>query len=152
MKSVYVSPVKAILHCLDDPALDFILCTSEGSVPEPVPSNALLLEFLDVTEEGDPRGFNAALATEVAAFLHRPEARAELFVCCDCAVSRSPALAAAILRHLGGDELSIWRDPYHLPNPLVYRLQCEAFGLPVTKEIVTQRPEENRKARRNYLP
>ena len=45
MRDIYISPIKAVLHCLDDPALDFILCTSEDYLSKPLPSNVLRLDF-----------------------------------------------------------------------------------------------------------
>ena len=50
MRDVYISAVKAVLHCLHDETVDFIFCTMEACVPSPTPPNALLLRFMDVTD------------------------------------------------------------------------------------------------------
>lgn len=147
MRDIYISPIKAVLHCLDDPALDFILCTSEDDLSKPLPSNVLRLDFRDTVDPNDPAAFSAQLAADVASFLQRPDARPELFVCCDCGVSRSAALAAAIRCADGGSDFSIWDDPNYMPNPLVYRLMCEALGLGISEQELKERLNLNAAAR-----
>lgn len=147
MRDIYISPIKAVLHCLDDPALDFILCTSEDYLSKPLPSNVLRLDFRDTVDVDDPAAFSAQLAADVASFLQRPDARPELFVCCDCGVSRSAALAAAIRCADGGSDFSIWDDPNYMPNPLVYRLMREALGLGVSEQELKERLNLNAAAR-----
>ena len=51
-----------------------------------------------------------------------------LIVHCTEGVSRSAAVAAAVLDGMGGDAGWVWRDARYRPNPLVYRLVREAFG------------------------
>ena len=148
MRDIYISPIKAVLHCLDDPALDFILCTSEDYLSEPLPSNVLRLDFRDTVDPNDPAAFSPHLAAEVATFLRRPDARPELFVCCDCGVSRSAALAAAIRCADGDDDLSIWRDQNYMPNPLVYRLARRVLDAPITEDALNARLALNAAARR----
>lgn len=148
MRDIYISPIKAVLHCLDDPALDFVLCTSEDCLSKPLPSNVLRLDFRDTVDSNDPAAFSPHLAAEVATFLRRPDARPELFVCCDCGVSRSAALAAAIRCADGGSDFSIWDDPNYMPNPLVYRLMREALGLGVSEQELKERLNLNAAARR----
>ena len=77
MRDIYISPIKAVLHCTDDPALDFILCTSEDYLSKPLPSNVLRLDFRDTVDVDDPAAFSAQLAADVASFLQRPDARLE---------------------------------------------------------------------------
>lgn len=148
MRDIYISPIKAVLHCLDDPALDFILCTSEDYLFKPLPSNVLQLDFRDTVDPNDPAAFSPHLAAEVATFLRRPDARPELFVCCDCGVSRSAALAAAIQHAGGGNDLPIWRDQNYMPNPLVYRLTRRVFDAPTTEDALNVRLALNAAARR----
>lgn len=45
---------------------------------------------------------------------------------CEQGMSRSPAVAAALCRALGGDEARFFRE--HQPNPYVFRLMCECHG------------------------
>ena len=51
-----------------------------------------------------------------------------LIVHCTQGVSRSAAVAAAILEAHGADAGWIWHDSRYRPNPLVYRLVREAFS------------------------
>ena len=96
MRDVYIGPIKAVLDFLDNSTMDFILCVSKDNLSKPLPSNVMQLDFGDTVDADDPAAFSAQLAAEVASFLRRPDARPKLFVCCDCGVSRSAALAAAI--------------------------------------------------------
>ena len=96
MRDVYIGPIKAVLDFLDNSTMDFILCVSKDNLSKPLPSNVMQLDFGDTVDADDPAAFSAQLAAEVASFLRRPDARLKLFVCCDCGVSRSAALAAAI--------------------------------------------------------
>lgn len=52
-----------------------------------------------------------------------------LIVHCTEGVSRSAAVAAAILEAHGADAGWIWHDSRYRPNPLVYRLVREAFDV-----------------------
>ena len=148
MRDIYISPIKAVLHCTDDPALDFILCTSEDYLSKPLPSNVLRLDFRDTVDVDDPAAFSAQLAADVASFLQRPDARPELFVCCDCGVSRSAALAAAIRCADGGSDFSIWDGPNYMPSPLVYRLARRVLNAPITEDALNDRLALNATARR----
>ena len=35
------------------------------------------------------------------------------------------------MRYQRGDKMEIWENPHFRPNPLVYKLQCAAFGIDV---------------------
>lgn len=90
----------------------------------------LRLSFDDV--EGDlnffaghsARPFSAHQARQVAAFvLGLPDDVRTLVFQCEAGVSRSPAMAAAVSRFMGLDDLRFFRR--HMPNRLVYRLTLE---------------------------
>ena len=51
----------------------------------------------------------------------------QLIVHCTGGVSRSAAVAAAVLSGLGESDAWIWRDERYRPNPLVYELVLWAF-------------------------
>lgn len=148
MRDIYISPIKAVLDFLSNSTMDLILCTSEDYLPKPLPSNVLRLDFWDTVDVDDPAAFSAQLAAEVASFLRRPDARSKLFVCCDCGVSRSAALAAAIRCASGGSDLPIWHDPNYMPNPLVYRLMRQALDAPITEDALNARLALNATSRR----
>lgn len=50
-----------------------------------------------------------------------------LIIHCTAGASRSPAVAAGILKGLRQDESPIWENPAYHPNPRVYRMVREAF-------------------------
>ena len=109
---------------------------------------SLVMSYDDVIDPKDSCAFNTELATRVADFVKRVEsdpAVEGLYSVCDCGQSRSAGVAAAIVRYLGGEDLGIWDSPYYKPNPLVYRLTCEALGIEVTDEDVTYLVEINEK-------
>ena len=143
MRDVYISPVKAVLHCLHDETVDFIFCTMEDCVPSPTPPNALLLRFMDVTDPAHPLAFRAEQAAKIAAFLRRPDARPEVFVCCDSGESRSAAIAAAILLSQGSSDAPIWDSAEYHPNPLVFQRMCAALGVAVTEAALKDRQKRS---------
>ena len=109
---------------------------------------SLVMSYDDVIDPKDSCAFNTELAAKVADFVKRVEsdpAVEGLYSVCDCGQSRSAGVAAAIVRYLGGEDLGIWDSPYYKPNPLVYRLTCEALGIEVTDEDITYLVEINEK-------
>ena len=109
---------------------------------------SLVMSYDDVIDPKDSCAFNTELAARVADFVKRVEsdpAVEGLYSVCDCGQSRSAGVAAAIVRYLGGEDLGIWDSPYYKPNPLVYRLTCEALGIEVTDEDITYLVEINEK-------
>jgi predicted protein tyrosine phosphatase len=91
----------------------------------------LRLSFEDVEGDFDffedkpaARPFTAHQARQVAAFVRGlPAGVRTLVFQCEAGVSRSPAMAAAVSRFLGMDDLCFFR--LHMPNRLVYRLVLE---------------------------
>ena len=72
--------------------------------------------------------FTAEQAAEVKRFVER-HTEVGCVVChCEGGVSRSPAVAAAICRSLGGDDAPFFRD--YQPNRYVYDLLCRRLGGP----------------------
>ncbi len=120
----------------------------------PIPQEALseigpqlLLHFDDTMDPHRAAIFTPKLAEAVKRFLCGSGERiATLYVCCDSGESRSAALAAAILRSCGRSDAPVWRNPKFHPNPLVYRLQCEAFHIRVSFIGLKWRIRMNRNA------
>ena len=91
------------------------------------------MHFSDVVNSDHPDAFTIETAESIVAFVNvLPEELDTLFVCCDSGESRSTAMAAAIMRYYGDDEIKIWENPHYHPNPLVYVLLCEALGIFIT--------------------
>lgn len=107
----------------------------------------LVLAFDDVDDARRQRAFSPEIAQAVTCFVRAlPQGTRAIRVCCDGGRSRSAALAAAILRYQGESDMCIWRDPCYCPNPLVYCLQCEAFGVRVSGVSLRWRQWRNRRA------
>lgn len=93
----------------------------------------LALRFDDTAIPRGPDSFTHQMGEDVRRFWDGLQGRTQtLYVCCDSGESRSAAIAAAILRRMGENDKPIWRNPRFHPNPLVYRVQCEAFGVGIS--------------------
>ncbi len=90
----------------------------------------LILPFEDVEIPKSTGAFNRAHARAVLRFLEDlPESVTDLYICCSKGGSRSPALAAAILKASGRSDAPVWKNPYYVPNKLVYKRMCEETGI-----------------------
>lgn len=90
----------------------------------------LILSFNDIVDCSNVSSFNKSIAGEIHSYINNLQPDIEvLYVCCDSGESRSSAIAAAITRFYDEDELKVWLDPHYHPNPLVYKLLCEEFGI-----------------------
>ena len=70
----------------------------------------------------------AGQAEEICRFVLRRRASIDtLIVHCTAGVSRSAAVAAAVLKGLGGSDEEIWNDPRYCLNGLVYTVVLAAF-------------------------
>lgn len=150
---IHICPIKALIGKQDSLQGRFrpaaaVLCSSFpfdeeklGFLPQ-----KLLLRFHD---RSDPRAsdiFTPTLAAAVRDFVDSLPPSSDLFICCDSGQSRSSAIAAATYRYLNKDEMIVWKDPRYHPNPLVYRLQCEAYGLPLSRLQLLRRRYISRRA------
>jgi len=107
----------------------------------------LCLNFNDVTNSLDQNAFTKDTAVQIAEFVKTlPNDLDTLFVCCDSGESRSTAMAAAITRFHGEDEMKIWRNPHYHPNTLVYSLLCEALDVLVSRVELCTKQMINEKA------
>lgn len=91
------------------------------------------VSFADVTASKRFDAFRPEKAQRIKRFVKNLKDTKVLYVCCDSGESRSAAVAAAILRYWGKDELAIWKNVRFHPNPLVYHLQSKAFKCPSSK-------------------
>lgn len=103
--------------------------------------------FDDITEKSDDNSFSLMDAFRIAEFVKAlPSLTDTLFVCCDSGESRSSAMAAAIMRYNGFDDMAIWKNPHYHPNPLVYRMLCNAFAITVSDDELSEKLLANQKA------
>lgn len=82
----------------------------------------LRIRFGDL-EEGEDGCIQSSEATQIKEFVDQYKQVAnKIIVNCDGGVSRSPAVAAAIARYLGLDDMFIWGNGIYSPNMTVYKL------------------------------
>lgn len=131
-----------------------ILCSSYSVSTEKVQKlkKVLVLCFDDTPDANRPRAFSNEGAERVADFVEALDEKTRmLYICCDSGESRSSAIACAVARHLGKDEMMFWRDPHYHPNPLVYTLQCQAFGLAASVESTNYKLRLNEMELKNAI-
>ena len=125
-----------------------VCCSSYPIDRDRLPNIPLLcLQFDDIQSEHSNRAFTVQMAKEIGAFVARHR-DCDLYFCCDSGESRSAALATAFARFYRLDEMTIWKNPHYHPNPLVYRLQCQALGMSLSKLGLWMRVYRNKRALR----
>ena len=113
-------------------------------------NHILILPFPDVEDPQYAGAFGGAHARAILRFLEElPETVTDLYVCCSKGGSRSPAVAAALLRISGRSDREVWENPYYVPNTLVYYCLCREAGIPISWEDVWRRKQKNDEAFRN---
>ena len=65
---------------------------------------------------------------------------------CSKGGSRSPAVAVALLKMSGRSDEAVWRNPYYVPNTLVYYKLCREYGLLISKLEVWLKVMMNKRA------
>ncbi|MBQ9968293.1 MAG: hypothetical protein IJO88_06190 [Oscillospiraceae bacterium] len=112
----------------------FLTANAEGCEEWAYLDDTLILDVHDTLNARDPKVFTEEHGRQVLAFLQRNKNAGRICVSCDSGQSRSTAMAAAIVRYFGGDDLFIWEDPRYHPNTVVYRRQLAAFGMDISTE------------------
>lgn len=110
----------------------------------------LIIDFPDVEDRRYPGAFNGAHARRIITFVNNlPSNVTDLYVCCSKGGSRSPAVAAALLRAFGRSDDCIWKNPFYSPNTLVYYWLCRELQLSISKIRVKYLTYINNKAFRD---
>lgn len=155
-----ISPLKSLYWQLKETdeeektRIAAVISTS-GELPDPSKLRGISYicrQYRDIDVEG-PGSFSVHDAACIAEFLRSlaPSVNV-LILCCDAAISRSPAVAAAIARYLGqDDEKLVWKNPAYAPNMLVFRTLCQELRVPVDDEICDRLFYENRQAFKNAI-
>ncbi len=108
-----------------------IVCTDRENkfIHSCLPENILVINFPDVEDKNYPGAFSRAHAKRIISFVHGlSEKVTDIYVCCSKGESRSPAVAAALLRMSGRSDKPVWYNPYYVPNTLVYLKLCREYG------------------------
>ena len=107
----------------------------------------LYLVFDDVDDPQDPWGITERDAVRIKDFVEKHEVQAETIVVhCVFGQCRSAGCAAALMFHLTGSDMEIFRDPRFAPNMLVYRKVLEAFGYSLKPSELREKDEVNEQA------
>ncbi len=107
----------------------------------------LTMNFDDVATRNHVNAFKAEQAAQMRTFVAGlPESLDTLFICCDSGESRSPAIAAAVMKHTGLDYMTIWKNPKYHPNPYVCTMLCRSFGISEAEQEVNRWIEVNNQA------
>ena len=128
MKNILICPIAAIRHEIEGSSAFFILCSGILYGKE-TGKNVISLPFHDTENASDPNAVQPCQAGAIVDYFRQIPDGADVFVCCDSGESRSPAVAAALMRSQGQSDLEIWDCPDYHPNVLVYKLVCEYAGI-----------------------
>lgn len=103
-------------------------------------------QYEDLDCECPGRSFSLEDAKVFADYVKRLADVDTLYCCCDAGESRSPAVAAAVMRYFGLDDMQVWENPHYHPNMLVFEMLANALGVAVSDEEKDFRFYTNRKA------
>lgn len=91
-------------------------------------------QYEDLDYECPGRSFSSEDAKIFADYVKGLADVDTLYCCCDAGESRSPAVAAAVMRYLGTDDMAVWRNPHYHPNMLVFAMLMDALNLSISDE------------------
>ena len=132
---IHILPVNAINPELFDvpPAkCAIIVCTNRtNSYINIFPAGQrCIVPFADYEIRNCYGAINNSHARIIIKFLKRlPRRVTDLYICCSKGGSRSPAVAAAVLRLSSRSDRAVWDNPCYVPNWLVYQTICKEGGL-----------------------
>ena len=107
-------------------------------------------QYEDLDYESPGRSFSQTDAAAVADFIKNLGADV-LYCCCNAGESRSPAVAAAVMRYFGLDDLQVWKSPHYHPNMLVFEMLEDALDVEVSDEEKDYRSYINQKVFRDAI-
>ena len=123
-----------------------------SSYPLELPDTALpgysFRLYDDIDYDCPGRSFSEEAAACFAQAIRENGQIRDWYFVCDGGCRRSAAIACSALRcwDREREELAVWGDPRREPNVLVYRLMCEALGVPVGDDELDLRIHINRTA------
>ena len=108
-------------------------------------------QYEDLDYECYGRSFSSEDAKAFADYVKGMADVDTLYCCCDAGESRSPAVAAAVMRYLGMDDMAVWRNPHYHPNMLVFAMLMDAVNLSISDEEKDYLLYTNQKAFRDAI-
>lgn len=136
---IQICPIKKLYRLLAEGDRD--RCAAMISSSTPVDTQKLgaisyvFRQYEDIDCDVPGRSFCEEDAKVFAHFLLKLDKRTDtIYCCCDAGESRSPAIAAAVMRFYSMDDEHIWKNPHYHPNMLVFDILAGALGNPVSDE------------------
>ena len=136
--TLHILAIRGIREDTFDIALEnnaVIVCTeryNENLAVLPV-DHVLQIPFPDYEDYHLQGAFNRIDARIIKNFIHSlPDTVTDMYICCSKGGSRSPAVAAALLRASGRSDMDVWKNPFYVPNTLVYFRLCKELGVKTT--------------------
>ena len=138
--------------CLADPSSLVIACTSYDERYASFTSERFLLLYVDdVTNPERARSFKPKHGQMIAQCVEDAIANnlvKRIIAACDGGVSRSAAVAAALMLRFGqDDETALWSNPAYSPNELIYKVLCEELGIQIPEGALHERLKRSERAR-----
>ena len=123
------------------------LCDRSNAFLDTTDILQLSFNVLDIEDAAIPGSMTAAHARLILRFIEGlPAEVTDIYVCCSKGGSRSAGCAAALLLISGRSDMDVWKNPFYVPNALVFYRICTEFGLKMTWEDVQERSRTNEEA------
>lgn len=141
---IEICPVKRLYQILREQGAEGVaaIISISGNAPDKeqlydIPYVYTIYRDIDYKGSG---AFSNEDATRFADFVRNLGSEISTLYCvCDAAMSRSPAVAAAVSRYFDIDSMdSIWRNPHYKPNMWVFEKLSTALGVPVSDAEMDQ--------------
>ncbi len=115
---------------VDSTTMAVIFCSDEKNSYSELKPIMLVVSFSDTTSRDQADAISTEQAREIISFVKSlPADIQDLYISCSAGQSRSPAIAAAVIRMYGRNDDAIWNNPFYTPNTLVYQVICQEAGL-----------------------
>lgn len=132
----HIAPAYSIEHDINDDCHYIIISSSDRYDKISGHENVCVLHFADTEIATRADAFSTRDIRTIMAFLETCN-NIDVFVACDEGQSRSPAVAAGLLRCSGQDDDYIWKSKEYRPNVYVYSLllQNNCSGEDIEEEL-----------------
>ncbi len=122
-----ISPLRSLVRDIQ-PDCGYIIISSEGKCDCLSDySNVLFLHFADTEDSRRLDAITSADVEKIYKYIKTCDFE-DCFIACDAGESRSPAVAAGLLRSFDKDDSYIWKSGDYRPNVLVYKTMIELQG------------------------
>jgi len=153
--TIQICPVKRLYQSLAEGEMGkcgaIISSASEINAEKLHSISYVFRQYEDLDYACTGRSFSLHDAAAFADFVKGTDGLDVLYCCCDAGESRSPAVAAAVMRYFGLDDMQIWENPHYHPNMLVFEMLAAALAVAVSDEEKDFRLYINQKAFRDAV-